>query len=174
MQRKSFWCAILLLVICEVTLAKVTVDWDKNADFNNLKTYAWARGTPAQNPLMDQRIVEAVDQQLTAKGLQKVDTPANADLVVVYHAAVGTETQLNTTDMGPGWGWRWSGGMSTTTVEKIPTGQLTVDIGDPKTKKLLWLGNAKGTLSDKPEKNAEKINSAVKEMFKKFPPSAKK
>jgi hypothetical protein len=63
--------------------------------------------------------------------------------------------------------------MSTTTVDKIPTGQLVVDIGDAKTKKLLWMGNASDTLSDKPEKNADKINKVVKKMFEKFPPPVK-
>jgi hypothetical protein len=156
---------------------KVNVDFDKEADFASFKTYTWAKGTPATNPLMDQRIIDGIDKHLAAKGLQKLDAGANPDLVVLYHAAVGTETQLNTMSTGGyGWGYRWGGGMgnSTTTVEKIPVGQLTVDIGDAKAKKLLWMGNAKDTLSDKPEKNEKKINSALEKMFKKFPPPVKK
>jgi hypothetical protein len=120
---------------------------------------------------MDQRIVDGVDKQLAAKGLQKVDINSNPDLDVLYHAATGAETQLNS--MGTGWGWNWGGGSTTTTVEKIPTGQLSVDIGDGKTKKLLWLGTASGTLSDKPEKNADKIEKSLDKMFKKFPPPTK-
>jgi hypothetical protein len=173
MSTKLFWCLALFVALSGSLFAKVTVDWDKSADFTKYKTYAWAKGTPAKNQLMDQRIIDAVDQQLTAKGLQKTDA-ASADVIVVYHAAVGEETQLNTTDMGAGWGWRWGGGMSTTTVDKIPTGQLAVDIGDAKTKKLLWLGSASDTLSDKPEKNTETINKVVKKMFEKFPPPVKK
>jgi hypothetical protein len=64
--------------------------------------------------------------------------------------------------------------MSTTTVDKIPVGHLTVDVGDARTKKLLWMGNADDTLSDKPEKNEKKINNALDKMFKKFPPPVKK
>jgi hypothetical protein len=175
-KMRTLPCTLMVLFITCSTLfaADVTVDWDKQADFTHFKTYAWGRGTPAKNPLMDQRIVAAIDKQLASKGLQKVDDPSNADLVVIYHAAVGEQTQLNTTDMGGGWGWRWGSGMSTTTVDKIPTGQLVVDIGDARTKKLLWLGNAKDTLSDKPEKNEEKINKAVEKMFAKFPPPVKK
>jgi hypothetical protein len=156
---------------------KVNVDFDKEANFASFKTYTWAKGTPAKNPLMDQRIIDGIDKQLAAKGLQKLEASANPDLVVLYHAAVGTETQLNTMNTGGyGWGYRWGGGMgnSTTTVEKIPVGQLTVDIGDAKAKKLLWMGNASDTLSDKPEKNEKKINSALEKMFKKFPPPVKK
>jgi hypothetical protein len=64
-------------------------------------------------------------------------------------------------------------GTSTTTVDKIPVGHLVVDIGDAKTKKLLWQGTAQDTLSDKPEKNEKKIESALEKMFKKFPPPVK-
>jgi hypothetical protein len=156
---------------------KVSVDFDKEANFTAYKTYAWTQGTPVQNPLMDQRITSGVDKQLAAKGLQKVDVSANPDLAVLYHGAVGAETQLNTMNTGGyGWGYRRVGGMgmSTTTVDKIPVGHLTVDIGDAKTKKLLWMGNASDTLSDKPEKNEKKINNALDKMFKKFPPPVKK
>ena len=90
----------------------------------------------------------------------------------MYHAAVGQEVELNT--MGPvGWGWRW-GGTSTTTVDRMPVGQISIDIGDAKTKKLLWLGTASGTLSNDSDKNIKKLNSALDKMFKKFPPPAKK
>jgi hypothetical protein len=166
--------SLMVFLVCGISLAKVTVDWDKTADFTKYKTYAWAKGTPASNPLMNDRIVAAIDNELAAKGMQKVSDPASADLVVIYHAALSEETQLNTTDMGGGWGWRWGGGMSTTTVDKIPKGQLVVDIGDAKTKKVLWMGNASETLSDNPDKNVDKINKVTKEMFKKFPPPVKK
>ncbi len=169
--KPSLLISLMVLLTCSIALAKVTVDWDKTADFTKYKTYAWGKGTPASNQLMNDRIVAAIDSQLAAKGFQKVDDPASADMVVLYHAAMSEETQLNTTDMG--WGARWGGGMSTTTVDKIPQGQLVVDIGDAKTKKVLWMGKASETLSDKPEKNTEKVNNAVKDLFKKFPPPVK-
>jgi hypothetical protein len=171
--KSSRLITLMVLLTCSIALAKVTVDWDKTTDFTKFKTYAWGKGTPSTNQLMNERIIAAIDQELAAKGLQKVDDRSTADLVVIYHAAESQQTELNTTDMGGAWGWRWGGGMSTTTVEKIPQGQLTVDIGDAKTKKVLWMGNASDTLSDKPEKNTEKIDKAVKDMFKKFPPPVK-
>jgi Domain of unknown function (DUF4136) len=163
---------LLLMMLCSVAWAQdVKVDWDRAANFSGYHTYAWTTGTPAKNPLMGQRIVDGIDQRLAAKGLQKVDLNSNPDLIVLYHAATGSDTQLNT--MGTGWGWGWGGGSTTTTVTQIPTGQLSVDIGDAKTKKLLWLGSASDTLSDKPEKNVQKIEKALDKMFKKFPPPAK-
>jgi len=161
--------AILFSFLCSFAWTQdVKVDWDKGANFSGYHTYAWTTGTPAKNPLMGQRIVDGVDKELAAKGYQQVDT-ANPDLVVLYHASTSKQTQLNT--MGTGWGWYW-GGSTTTTVSEIPIGQLSVDIGDPKTKKLLWLGSASDTMSDKPEKNEKKIQKALDKMFKKFPPPA--
>ena len=67
----------------------------------------------------------------------------------------------------------WGDGTSTTTVQKIPVGELVVDIGDPNTKKMLWQGTATDTVNDNPDKTAKKIDKAVEKMFKKFPPPAK-
>jgi hypothetical protein len=52
-------------------------------------------------------------------------------------------------------------------------GQLVVDIGNPKTKKMLWQGTATDTLNDNPQKTSNKIDKAVEDMFKKFPPPQK-
>ncbi len=172
------WSILILSIVAGSAMAqKVNVDWDKTANFTSYKTYAWAQGTPAKNPLMADRIVKDIEAQLAAKGLQKVEPGANPDLVVAYHAAVTEDTQLNTMDTGawgPGWGRGYGGGMSTTTVDKIPVGQLVVDIGDVKNKKFLWRGTASGTLSDKPEKVEKTINKAVTKMFEKYPPPVKK
>ena len=172
---------VLLSVTCAISWAqKVNVDWDKNASFTGFKTYTWAQGTPVKNPLSDQRIHDGIDQQLASKGLQKVDSADKADLVVLYHGAVQHQQQLNTTSMGSGWGPYWGGGYgggmqtATTTVQQIPVGELVVDIGDLKTKKLLWRATATDTLSDKPEKNSKKLDKALNKMFDKFPPPAEK
>ena len=57
-----------------------------------------------------------------------------------------------------------------TTVDKIPTGQVTIDIGDAKTKKLAWMGTARDTLTNNPQKDEKNLNKALDKMFKKFPP----
>jgi hypothetical protein len=169
---------LALLFVSTAQAQKVNTDYDKTANFSIYHTYAWAKGTPVPNPLMDERVINNVDSQLAAKGLSKVADPEKADMLVSYHAALGHETQLNTTDMG-GWGG-WGGyrgyggmGMSTTTVNNIPVGQLIVLLGDAKTHKVIWRGTASDTLSDKPEKNAKKIEKATAKMFKKFPPPQK-
>jgi len=61
---------------------KVEVDWDHQADFSSYKTYQYAKTTPVENPLMDQRIVAALESEMGKKGLTKVDS--NPDMVVTY------------------------------------------------------------------------------------------
>ena len=165
---------VLLLVFVAtgtVRAQNVRVDFDTNLDFSPFKTYAWEKGTPAKNSLWDQRITDGVDREMAAKGFQKVTLTEHPDLVVLYHAALGEQTELNT--MGMGWGARWGGG-GRTTVDKIPTGQVTIDIGDAKTKKLAWMGTARDTLTNNPQKDEKNLNKALDKMFKKFPPKPKK
>jgi hypothetical protein len=164
------WCALFGAAVTPAHAQDVKVNWDKTSDFRSYKTYAWGQGTPAQNPLIAEWIINRVDNQMIAKGFRKVDIHSDPDLVVLYHAAVGMNTQLN-----PGgtdaWGWQWGNpAVMATTVDKIPTGQLSVDVGDAKTKKLLWLGSASGTLSKEPAETQETIDKVIEKMFKKFPP----
>jgi hypothetical protein len=166
---------LLMAVSFFFTLAgysqSVVVDWDHSAgNFSQFKTYAWVKPVrPTPNPLMDQRIVAAIDSQLAAKGMKKVDD--SPDVLVTYGAGISQQTQTVAT--GTGGGWRWGGGMATVNQYVTNVGTLVVDIDDGKTKQLLWRGAAKGTLSDKPEKNSQKIDKAVAKMFQKYPPSGK-
>ena len=168
---------------------KVSVDFDKNTDFSKFKTYAFVEGTSTPETLTNQRIESAIEAQLAAKGLTRVQ--GNADLTVVFHCAVKQQTQLNTTNLGgwgwgPGWGrgWGWGGGWrggwgglggnAITQVEQIPVGTLIVDIGDSASKKYVWRGTATKTLSSDQAKNEKTIDQEVKKMFEKFPPKVKK
>ena len=68
-QYRIILSLFMILLVSRAYSQKVTVDYDHKADFQGFKTYAWTKGTPLQNQLWDQRIVEGVDQQLQAKGL---------------------------------------------------------------------------------------------------------
>ena len=83
-------------------IAKVYIDYDTQADFTKYQAYAWTEGTPAQKPLMDRRIITAIDKQLIGTGFQKVDT--NPDMVVSYQAAPTQEVSSTTSSMGYGYG----------------------------------------------------------------------
>jgi hypothetical protein len=157
---------------------KVDADFDPSADFAKLKTYAWKAGTPAKNPMMDKRIIEAIDGALAAEGMKNVSE--NPDAYVTYHGSTSEEVAIDTSSYGYGYGagWRWGGGYgypasSTTTVRKYTQGTLVVDIWDAGKKELVWRGKASDTMSDKADKNTKKVNKAVEKLFKKYPPEKK-
>ena len=98
----------LLITAGESFAQKVDVDFDKDVDFSKYKTYAFTEGTPTPVTLTNQRIEKAIDAQLAAKGLTRVES--NADLTVVFHCSVTERTQFSTRSLdgwgwGPGWGW---------------------------------------------------------------------
>ena len=168
--RALFTLGFLLLLPTIVSAQKVTTDFDHNANFSQYKTFMWLREPRVKDPLMRPRIVDAVNSQLTAKGLRLVTD--GADLGIVANGSTMQEQTLQTLYNGfGGWGWRgWNDGFATTYPETFTVGTLVVDIFDSRTKQVVWRGTASDTLPDKPEKTAEKLNKAIEKMFKDFPP----
>jgi hypothetical protein len=155
-------CAVLIPVIASAQ--KILVDYDKAVDFAKFKSYTYAAGQPAANPLIHKRIIDGLDKQLASKGWTRSESEPSA--IVVYYAAVDEQRQLNAWGSGP----RWSG-YGTASVETILTGQIVVDVYDARTEQLLWRGFASDTITDKAEKNEKKLNEALARLFKQFPPA---
>src|SRR6476659_5286708 len=105
-MKNTIAAAVALLVTTAVVYAqKVSVDSDPAAPFANYKTYAWVEGTPAPNPLNENRLHMAGDAQLALKGLRMNTT--NPDLVVTTHVTTQERPELVVNGFGPGW---WGGG----------------------------------------------------------------
>jgi hypothetical protein len=174
--------AALSLASATAFAQDVKTDFDKEANFGAIKTFALKIGTSWGNPLGEKRVVEEFEQALTEKGWTKADA-ATADAIVVLHGATEKQKELNTFYSGTGgyggYGWRgWGGagmGMGTahTTTSEYTVGTLVVDIFNAKSKQLMFRGTAQDELSDKPEKNQKKLDKASKKMFKDFPPGSK-
>jgi len=170
--RTLIFSGLFLLLPTILSAQKVTTDFDHSANFAQYKSFMWIREPRMSDPLMRRRVVDAINGQLTAKGLQLVTE--GADLGVIANGATTEEHTLETIYSGfGGWRWRgWGGGMATTFPESYTVGTLIVDLFDTRTKQVVWRGTATETLPDKPEKTAEKLNKAVEKMFNKFPPRA--
>ena len=65
----------LMLMARSAAAQDVNYDYDRRANFSAYRTYAWVGGTTQADDLIHARIVAAVDRQLAAKGLTRVDTP---------------------------------------------------------------------------------------------------
>jgi len=157
--------AVALVMTTAVLYAqKVSVDFDQAAPFATYKTYAWVDGTPAPNPLNEERLHMSVDAHLALVGLRMNTT--SPDLIVVTHVTTNERQELQVGGFGYG---PWWGGYGTANVETYVDGTLVLDFYDAHTKKMVWRGVATATASDKPTKNASKINKALDKMFEKFP-----
>jgi len=178
---KKLMIAIVAVLIAPALLLaqKVSYDYNKAANFAAFKTYAHKEGTKVGQPLIDERIVNAIDTEMAAKGLTK--TEANPDLFVVYHIAFDKQKDISTYSSGhPGgygaYGWGRGGGMSTTTtqVRDILVGTLVIDLADAKAGQLAWRGMGVKEINTtaKPEKRDKNISEAVAKIFKNYPPKA--
>src|SRR5216117_3204574 len=91
---------------------KVRVDYDHSVNFSKYKTFMWVEKPQTENRIMDDRIVNAVSAQLSAKGLEPVTT--DADLSVSGTSSIQEKHIVNTFydgwGWGGGWGWGWGGG----------------------------------------------------------------
>ena len=152
---------------------QVKTDYDRGANFSQYKTYSWEK-VQTQDPLWVDRIKEAVNAALTAKGWTPVDSGGDVSIVAVEMTK--NNQTLNTFYDGFGGGWRWGGGFgdATTTVNNYKVGTLVVDLFDTKTKTVIWRGSSSDTLSDKSDKNIKSLDKGVQKMFDHFPPEAKK
>ncbi len=178
MKKQTLAVAAALALIGSVAFAQdVKVDFDKDANFTTIKTFALKIGTSWDNPLSEKRVTAEIEQTLTEKGWTNASEAA-ADAIVVLHGATDVKKDLNTFYSGGygGYGWRGMGGMgsSSTTVSEYTVGTLVVDIFDAKSKQLLFRGTASDELSDKTEKNQKKLAKASDKMFKDFPPGSGK
>ena len=177
-MRRLTITAALVFVGAGAFAQDVKTDFDKDADFAAIKTFAVKIGTSWNNPISEKRVVGEIEQAIAAKGWTKTDT--DPDALVVLHGASEKQKSLNTfySGMGGYGGYRWRGwggmgtGTATTTTSEYTVGTLVVDIFDAKSKQLMFCGTASDEISDKPEKNVKKLDKATGKMFKNFPPGS--
>ena len=165
----------LVVLGSAITLAcstmKTAVDYDHTINWSQFHTFQLADGTKSPDTFTQKRIEDGIASQLTSKGWQAVTS--NPDILVYTHTVLTNQKQWNSTSMG-GWGYRgWGGmggGMATATETNIPIGNLVVDLVNPKTKELVWRGQASDQVSGSGEDKG-KIDAAVAQLFKNFPPT---
>ena len=153
---------------------KVRVDYDHSVDFSKYKTFMWTEKPQTENPLMADRIVNAVNAQLSFKGLKPL--ASDADLSVKAALSIQQKQIVRTYYDGwgwggPGWGWGWAGpGWATTYVDTYLEGTTVVDLFDTESEKAIWRGVSTGSISDKPDKASRKTTKLIAEMFERYPP----
>ena len=178
LQRVVFvLIGMMFLFAGKSSAQQVKTDYDRSADFGQYKTYSWEH-VKTKEPLDVDRIKNAVNAALAAKGWTQVDSGGDVSIVAIEMTR--NQQTLNTfyNGFGGGWGWRRFGGggfgEATTTTETYKVGTLVVDLFDAKTKQLIWRGTSSNTLSNNSDKNIKNLDKGADKMFKHFPPGSSK
>ena len=169
--RKMLAVPLFLMALTTAIFAdNVKTDYDHSANFNQVKTYSWAKIKTA-NSIWDDRVKDAIDKELAAKGWTQV--PSGGDVAVVAVEKTSVHQQYDTFYNGFGGFRRWGGiEEATTTVDNYKVETLVVNLFDGNSKQLIWRGTSTSDLSGNPEKNTKKLNQDVQKMFKHFPPKS--
>jgi Domain of unknown function (DUF4136) len=166
--------AALLAIAAPTTAQTISFDFDKSIHFGGFKTYGWVPGTNVPDQLVHRRIVDAVDGQLTSKGMTKAPKDAHPDVFVAYHASF--EKDLQITGFGSGWGgYRFGGTRSgSARAEEIVVGTMVIDIVDAETNNIVWRGTATKDIdvNAKPDKRDKNIAKTAEKLFKYYPPKS--
>jgi len=182
MQKIVLFSVAICLVACTSDSADVRYNFDREAEFSRFRTYTWVilKDAAKIDDLRDKQIKDATDGELAKKGLARTDADS-ADLYVGYQVAIDKETQFTSykTDWGysPGWSQgnqhRGVGGATTGQTSTIYTGQLALDMYDPKNHRLVWRGVASKAINPnaRPDKQQSNLAKAIAKLLKNYPPT---
>ena len=167
MKRLAPFVMVLLMYACSST--QVSYDYDKTVDFTKFKTYAYtpeALALPIQE-LNRNRLLAAIDEQMTKRGYSKVTT--SPDVLIDVQVKADMKQTATTTGTGGMYGYRWGGGMTTTQINDYVEGTLFINM--IANNNLVWQGRAVKTLDESasPEKRTQNINNAVEDIYTKYP-----
>ena len=161
----------LVLTLLAVDLyAAVAVQVAKTVDFTQFKTFAWRQGTPAPDLATEAMIREAIQRQLLAKGLTRVES--GADLLVATHARQGSEMREDVDILGLPQALAKElepDGTSGDNLREIEVGTLVVDMLDGNTRLNIWRGTATQVLSESSKATQKRLGKAARKMFESFP-----
>ncbi len=176
---------LLLLAACQTV--QVERDYDASRDFAGYRSWSWQEPALQYRPddprvksdLTEQRIREAVSQQLDQRGLRPAPAGSVADLKVQVWLIVEprqdqVSTHYSTGYWGGAWGGYWGGPIQTETRTvdyKVAT--LQVDLLDGKDGKLVWRGSAEQVMRRSPPTPAEReaaIRETVGQVLSQYPP----
>ena len=186
MKNTLLLFGILFLTACATQ--KPNYDYLAGSDFGNYSTYAWlsvdkasADNHRSKNPLIDQRIVDAIDNALAAKGLRKVSDIS--DILINYHVSVSQQEQQQPRGRVSIGSSRYSGSSSLGFAVSVPVGgtrtyqegTLVIDMIAADSKQLLWQGWGSRTVRQDtdPERMTALINEVVGEILANYPPAKK-
>ncbi|HET9793769.1 MAG TPA: DUF4136 domain-containing protein [Thermoanaerobaculia bacterium] len=164
----------LALLVVGCSSLETGADYEPGTDFSKYRTFSFQEGSgQPSHPFVVERVRRAVAATLEGKGWKAVESGGDATVYTHFH--LDSRTQMTTTDYASaGWyGWRWGGGVATTTVSEIPVGTIVIDVVDSAEKKLLWRGWGKDDVTSRrsPEEAEAYARKVMAKLFENFPPA---
>jgi len=177
MKSLKFIPVLFLLVFTSCSTVRVATDYDKEANFNSYQTFAFYKPGIDKSQISDldkKRILRAIEENLTAKGMTKSETP---DLLISIFTKERQRVDVYNNNFGYGWGWNpWYYGSyyGGSTVAQTAEGTLFIDLIDAKTNNLIWqgMGNA-DLITGNMEKKEARIKEIVTKILAEYPPTSK-
>ena len=114
---------LVLALFAMPLAAEQHVEYDRAVDFGKFRTYAYRKGTPAARPEIQKWIESAIDRELTADGLERVEDEADLYVKTYAYAQTGASQTLNY-EFDP----TWYVGVVTFDTRSVTTGTLIVDL----------------------------------------------
>lgn len=170
---------MVLLFASSCTSVRVLSDYDKEANFNSFKTYAFYKTGIDKAQISDldkKRILHAIDDEMNSRGFVKSENP---DILLSIFTKEKQQVDVYNNYWGAGYnGWGWApfywgspfyGGNNVSTRTE---GSLYIDVIDAKNKELVWQGRGIGTLNNirNMEKKEARIKEFVSEILEAYPP----
>jgi hypothetical protein len=177
-----------LIALGACTSLPVKTDVNPNMSVANCRSYAFADEHVANtdqpsafgNPLNAERLRQAIEANMSARGFQKTPDRKSADCVIGY--AMGTRQVFDDYygNFGIGWGWGggwgrrgWGGGIGYDGPYVRDETRISIDLFDAKSRVPVWHASVSQSVADLTGPNAvEKINAATNAIFTKFPTPA--
>jgi len=183
-RRLTLMVFAVLLSACETT--QVNHDFDASRDFAGYRSWSWKEPALQYRPddpriksdITEQRIRQAVGEQLDQRGLRPAVVGGKADVKVQAYLIVDNRQQQVSTNYGGGWGGPWHGGFwggpgyTETRSVDYQVATIQVDLLDGKDGKLVWRGSAEQMVNDgaTPAERSAAINQAVTKLMTAYPP----
>ena len=174
---KKVFLLPLFLILSSCSSIRVYSDFDNNIDFSNYKTFAYFKPEIDRVDISDldkRRILKALDNEMSLKGLSKSETP---DLLIGFTTKAKDKIYVNNfNNFSWGWGWGWGfnpwlwGPNGFNTISTKTEGTLYVNIIDANTRQLVWQGKGRGGIDENIKNRNERISLFVKEIVGNYPP----
>lgn len=179
---------LVLLFLSSCTSVRVLADYDKEANFNEYRTYAYYKTGIDKAQISDldkKRILNAIDAEMTSRGFSKSNKP---DVLISIFTNEREQVDVYTNGGfgfgrfgyggfgfgGFGYGGFGYGGFGYgSNVSTRTEGSLFIDLIDANKKELVWQGRGVGTLNNTAniEKKEARIKQFVSQILKAYPPT---